>query len=153
MGGGGDFGYSAAMTIIFVPKQLELSLLGGVLIGAAAGGLLLVNGRIAGISGILSAATARGTQGWQWAFLAGMLAAGASAALVGGHVPVGLDGESLPLLAGAGLLAGLGTRLSGGCTSGHGVCGLARLSPRSLVAVLTFILAAGVTVFIERHGL
>ncbi|WP_298283242.1 YeeE/YedE family protein [Acidocella sp.] len=141
------------MSVIFVPEQLGLSLLGGVLIGAAAGGLLLVNGRVAGISGILSAATARGTKAWHWAFLAGLLAAGSGAALSGRALPAGLGAGHVMLLAVAGLLAGVGTRLSGGCTSGHGVCGLARLSPRSLVAVLTFMLAAGVTVFLERHGL
>ena len=141
------------MTIILDPAQLAESLAGGVIIGAAASGLLFFNGRIAGISGILASATRRGAAAWQWAFLAGLLAAGAIAGLAGQRLPLGLTGQSLPLLAGAGLLSGLGARLGGGCTSGHGVCGLARLSPRSLVAVLVFMAVAAVTVFVRRYML
>lgn len=123
------------------------------LIGAATAGLLLVNGHIAGISGIFARATQHGSAGWQWAFLAGLLAAGAGAALAGQKVPAALTGQSLPLLALAGVLVGLGTKLGNGCTSGHGVCGLARFSPRSLAAVLVFMGVAGLTVFIRRHVL
>ena len=141
------------MNIILDPAMLAESLAGGVLIGAASSGLLLVNGRIAGISGIWARATARGAQPWQWAFLAGRLAAGAGAALARLPVPQALTAQSLPLLAVAGVVVGFGTRLSGGCTSGHGVCGLARLSPRSLAAVLVFMGVAALTVFIRRHVL
>jgi hypothetical protein len=136
------------MNIILDPAMLAESLAGGVLIGAASSGLLLVNGRIAGISGIWARATARGAQPWQWAFLAGLLAA-----LARLPVPQALTAQSLPLLAVAGVVVGFGTRLSGGCTSGHGVCGLARLSPRSLAAVLVFMGVAALTVFIRRHVL
>lgn len=141
------------MTIILNPAMLADSLAGGVVIGVASAGLLLVNGRIAGISGIFAGATKLGGAAWQWAFLAGLLAAGAGAALAGHPLPAALTGQSLPLLALAGLLTGLGTRIGGGCTSGHGVCGLARLSPRSLAAVLVFMGVAGLTVFIRRHVL
>ena len=133
--------------------MLADSLAGGVLIGAASAGLLLVNSHIAGISGIFTRATGRGAAGWQRAFLAGLLAVGAGAALAGLPVPHALSGQSLPLLAAAGALVGFGTKLGNGCTSGHGVCGLARLSPRSLVAALVFMGVAGVTVFIRRHVL
>jgi len=133
--------------------MLADSLAGGVLIGAASAGLLLVNSHIAGISGIFARATGRGAAGWQRAFLAGLLVAGAGAALARLPVPQALSGQSLPLLAAAGALVGFGTKLGNGCTSGHGVCGLARLSPRSLVAVLVFMGVAGVTVFIRRHVL
>lgn len=141
------------MTIILNPAMLAASLAGGVLIGLASAGLLLVNGRIAGISGIFAGATKLGAAPWQWALLAGLLAAGAGAALAKYPLPAGITEQSLPLLALAGLLTGLGTRLGGGCTSGHGVCGLARLSPRSLAAVLVFMGVAGLTVFIRRHVL
>lgn len=133
--------------------MLAQALAGGVLIGAASGGLLLANGRIAGISGILAGATRRAGGGWRFAFLAGLLAAGAAAGLAGRAVPAALGGQSLALLAAAGLITGFGTRLGGGCTSGHGVCGLARFSPRSLAAVLTFMGVAALTVFIRRHVL
>jgi uncharacterized membrane protein YedE/YeeE len=138
------------MSLVLNPVQLGESLAGGVLIGASAAGLLLVNGRIAGISGILAGGTTRGGQPWQWAFLAGLLLAGA---LSSGAVPLELASPNWVLLGVAGLLVGFGTRLSGGCTSGHGICGLSRLSPRSLVAVLVFMGVAGVTVFVQRHVL
>jgi uncharacterized membrane protein YedE/YeeE len=139
------------MSIILDPAILAKSLAGGVLIGAAAGGLILVNGRVAGISGILAGATRRGAQAWQWAFLAGLLVAGALAAMAGGGIPTAFAQQSWAVLAIAGLLVGVGTRLGGGCTSGHGVCGLARFSPRSLAAVLVFMACAGLVVFIRRH--
>ncbi len=130
-------------------------LAGGGLIGASAALLLLASGRIAGISGIaggLLAPPGRDTA-WRAAFLAGLLAGPASFRLLSGHWPaVHLD-QPWPLLALAGLLVGYGTRLGSGCTSGHGVCGLARLSPRSFAAVATFMAAAMLTVFLVRHGL
>jgi uncharacterized protein len=127
------------------------SLLGGALIGGSAAGLLLVNGRIAGISGILSGATAPRPRAWQWAFLAGLVATGAVASLTGHPAPAALRGQGFAALALAGLLVGLGTRLGGGCTSGHGVCGLGNLSPRSLVATATFMTVAGLVVFATHH--
>ena len=127
------------------------SLLGGALIGASVAGLLLVNGRIAGISGILAGATGRDRAAWQWAFLGGLAAAGLFARLLGVETPPLLAEDGLAQLAGAGILVGFGTRLAGGCTSGHGVCGLANLSLRSLVATLVFMLVACATVFISRQ--
>jgi hypothetical protein len=127
------------------------SLLGGALIGASAAGLILLNGRIAGISGILAGATWARPQAWQWAFLAGLIATGVAASLAGHPAAAALREQTFWRLALAGLLVGLGTRLSGGCTSGHGVCGLANLSPRSLVAVITFMGVAGLVVYATRH--
>lgn len=141
------------MSIILDPAALAASLAGGILIGAAASGLLLANGRIAGISGILANSTQSGAQAWQWAFLAGLLAAGALSTLGHATLPGALARQSLPMLGLAGLLVGFGTRLGGGCTSGHGICGLARLSPRSAAAVGIFVATAALTVFIRRHVL
>jgi hypothetical protein len=141
------------MSIVIEPAVLEQALAGGVLIGIAAAGLLLVNSRIAGISGILADATGRQASVWQWAFLLGLGLAGFAATRLGHAVPPALGQESLPLLAVAGLLVGFGTRLSNGCTSGHGVCGIAQLNPRSLAATAVFMLAAGITVFVTRHVL
>ncbi len=130
------------------------ALLGGVLIGLSAVLLLLTDGRIAGISGIVAGLLAprRGETGWRVAFVAGMIAAPLVLAwLVGAGQPISIV-RSPALLVGAGLLVGFGTRLGSGCTSGHGVCGLARFSPRSVVATLTFLLTAGLTVFVIRHA-
>jgi len=129
--------------------DLWKSLFGGMLIGTGAAALLLLNGRVAGISGILEN-TVRGVvgeQGWRLAFLGGLVL---PAAIVG-LGPIEFS-RGLPLLAASGMLVGFGTRLGSGCTSGHGVCGLANLSPRSLVATLTFMIIAVATVFIVRHG-
>jgi uncharacterized membrane protein YedE/YeeE len=123
------------------------SLLGGGLIGASAAGLLLVNGRIAGVSGILADATALRPGLWRWGFLAGLVATGVAAGQLGIAVPAAFHNQSLWVLASAGLLVGVGTRLGSGCTSGHGVCGLANLSPRSLAATLVFMSVAGAVVF------
>jgi uncharacterized membrane protein YedE/YeeE len=125
---------------------------GGLMIGAAAAGLLLLNGRIAGISSILANAFRPGRTAWQWAFLAGLVGAGLAARLAGFGAPATLGQENPLVLALGGLLVGFGTRLSSGCTSGHGVCGLANLSPRSLAATLTFMAVAGLTVFVIRHA-
>ncbi|GLR67306.1 membrane protein [Acidocella aquatica] len=139
------------MPIVIEPAVLEKALAGGVLIGISAAGLLLVNGRIAGISGIMAGASGRQSKIWQWAFLLGLVMAGIAAAPLGRGLPAALGRESLPLLAAAGLLVGFGTRLSNGCTSGHGVCGIAQLNPRSIIATCVFMLAAGLTVFVTRH--
>ena len=129
------------------------ALAGGLLIGLAAAAFVLVNGRIAGISGIL-AGLLRPVQGdvaWRVAFLAGLVAAPLAYALLAPLPVVRIDADT-GTLAAAGLLVGLGTRYGSGCTSGHGVCGLARLSPRSLVATVSFMAAGFATVFVLRHA-
>ncbi len=129
------------------------SLTGGLLIGGAGGLLLLLNGRIAGISGILGEALSapRGELVWRLAFIAGLVAG----PLVVQDVlqrPIAVRIEaSVPMLIAAGLLVGLGTRIGGGCTSGHGVCGIGRLSRRSIVATLSFLGAGAASVFVVRH--
>lgn len=126
------------------------ALIGGALIGLAASWLFASIGRIAGISGILNAAVdEREGRGWRLAFLLGMIAAaGAWFAFTGSP---GRNDFPLPWLLVAGLLVGFGTRWGNGCTSGHGICGLARLSKRSLLAVLAFMGAGFVTTYVVRH--
>ncbi|QAU34654.1 YeeE/YedE family protein [Janthinobacterium sp. 17J80-10] len=128
------------------------ALLGGLLIGLAAAGFVLVNGRIAGISGILGGLieTRTGDKSWRIAFIGGILVAPLAYQLFAALPPSQID-TSWPVLASAGLLTGIGTRYGSGCTSGHGVCGLSRLSPRSLVATLAFMGAGFLTVFVVRH--
>lgn len=130
-----------------------LAIFGGALIGLSASLFWSLNGRVAGVSGILGGAL-RGSsadRGVRLAFLLGLVLVG----LVFGKVTDRIAVPALPLvpLAVAGLLVGAGTRLGGGCTSGHGVCGLSRFSVRSLVATLTFMATAALTVFIVRHVL
>ena len=129
------------------------SLAGGLLIGLAAAAFVLVNGRIAGISGIVGGLLrpASGDVAWRIAFLAGLVAAPLAYALFAPLPAVRIDAGT-GTLAAAGLLVGLGTRYGSGCTSGHGVCGLARLSPRSLVATVSFMAAGFATVFVLRHA-
>ena len=122
-----------------------LSLAGGLLIGAAAALLLLGGGRVAGVTGILDGALGRPS--WRWSFLGGLFAGGLIMAFVY-PAALGPPVASLLPLAIAGFLVGFGTRLSGGCTSGHGVCGVSRLSTRSLVATGTFIASGMITVFV-----
>lgn len=128
------------------------ALLGGVLIGLAAAMLVLFNGRIAGISGVLGGLLrpARGDIAWRVAFIGGLIGAPWVYALFvplpQSRIEAGTGGLLL-----AGLLVGLGTRYGSGCTSGHGVCGLSRLSPRSLVATLSFMAAGFATVHVVRH--
>ncbi len=131
------------------------ALAGGALIGLAAALLLLGNGRVAGISGILGGALIRPREdgGWRLAFLAGLLLGALVVTLA--YPPaarVALE-TPLPLLAAAGVLVGFGTRMGNGCTSGHGVCGVARGSRRSIAATLVFFTVALATVFVTRHGL
>ncbi|WP_038209141.1 YeeE/YedE family protein [Xenophilus azovorans] len=130
------------------------SLAGGALIGLAAAVLLLGCGRVAGISGILGGLLRplRGEWAWRLAFVAGLFASPWLFALATA-LPVPRIEAGGGVLVLAGLLVGLGTRLGGGCTSGHGVCGLARLSPRSLAATLAFMAAGFATVFVARHVL
>jgi uncharacterized membrane protein YedE/YeeE len=131
-----------------------VALFGGVLIGLSASLLLLFNGRIAGISGIVNGLSQRSSTadwGWRAAFVIGLMGAGAiTMHLLGQGTP---SPTPIPWLPVAGLLVGYGTSMGNGCTSGHGVCGLGRLSKRSLVAVLTFMATAIATVFVARHAL
>ena len=128
------------------------ALIGGVLIGLATAMFALLNGRIAGISGVLGGLLkpVRGDVGWRAAFVLGLVAAPLVYALVAALPAVQIDVGYGALIA-AGLLVGVGTRYGSGCTSGHGVCGLSRLSPRSLGATLTFMGAGFATVFVLRH--
>lgn len=140
------------MTIVnFTPVS---ALLGGALIGLAAGGMWWLLGRLAGVSNILGSAVGqRDGRDWRMAFLAGLLVAGLLAfALLSGEVPFVLEAGYGQVLV-AGFLVGLGTQLGSGCTSGHGVCGIGRLSLRSVVATLVFMAAGIVTVYVLRHVL
>ena len=130
------------------------SLSGGILLGLASSLFILVNGRILGISGILGGLLrpVKGDAGWRIAFSAGMLAAPLLWLAFAGPASPRIDAGWGTVIV-AGLLVGAGTRYGAGCTSGHGVCGLSRLSPRSLVATLAFMGAGFVTVFLARHAL
>ena len=123
---------------------------GGLLIGLASVAFVLLLGRIAGISGILGELLRRPALDWRAAFLCGLVAAPLLFRLAGGVADVHFV-AGWPLIAIAGLLVGYGTRLGSGCTSGHGVCGLSRLSARSMVATATFMTAGIVTTFVIRH--
>nr|WP_272494058.1 YeeE/YedE family protein [Stenotrophomonas mori] len=127
---------------------------GGVLIGVAATLLLALTGRIAGISGILGGVLRpqRGELAWRLAFLLGLVAAGAAWLAWMPGAPPPRQGFPPVLLVIAGLLVGIGTRMGNGCTSGHGVCGLGRLSLRSLVAVVVFMATAIATTYVVRHA-
>jgi hypothetical protein len=133
--------------------HLDAPLVGGLLIGLAVAMLLLTGGRMAGISGIVAGAIRPGDRERRWRgfFLAGMLVAGIGARLLAPQA-FGAMAAPLPLLVLSGLLVGFGTRLGGGCTSGHGVCGVSRGSPRSIAATALFMAVAGVVVFVVRHG-
>lgn len=129
-----------------------LSTLGGILIGLSAVLLMGSLGRIAGISGIASGLVAgAGDRGWRVAFVAGLVVAPLLLQWLHGDSGIGVPQVSWPWMAAAGLLVGFGTRLGGGCTSGHGVCGIARLSPRSLLATMVFMVTGVATVFVVRH--
>jgi uncharacterized protein len=142
------------MTIAWNAFTPETALAGGVLIGIAAAMLILLNGRIAGISGVLGGLLRplQGDVGWRVAFVLGLLLAPALYALVMKLPVLRIDAEYGALVL-AGLLVGVGTRYGNGCTSGHGVCGISRLSPRSLAATALFMVAGFVTVFVLRHVL
>ena len=128
------------------------SLAGGVLIGAAAAMLLLLNGKVAGISGILGGLMrpSAGGIGWRVAFITGLVAAPLLYQFAAPLPVVQIDADTSLLIL-AGVLVGVGTRYGSGCTSGHGVCGLSRLSPRSLVATAAFMAAGFAVVFVVRH--
>jgi len=140
------------MSIDFAHFTPGTALIGGLIIGLAAAVLVLGNGRIAGISGVVGGLLQwpRGDVDWRIAFLIGLIGAPIIAALLGHPVVPDIAAGWGEVLA-AGFLVGIGTRYAGGCTSGHGVCGLSRGSVRSLVATLTFMAAGIVTVFVMRH--
>ncbi|NTZ42678.1 YeeE/YedE family protein [Altererythrobacter sp. SALINAS58] len=136
------------------PLSPLVAIAGGLLIGTAAAIFLLLTGRIAGVSGMTAVATRISSSGTPWsqaaAFVIGLpIGAALIAAFV--RTPDVLITASPAVLIIAGLLVGVGTRLGNGCTSGHGVCGMARLSPRSIAATVTFMAAAILTVFVARH--
>jgi uncharacterized membrane protein YedE/YeeE len=143
------------MTIDWMHFSPWMALTGGVLIGMAAAILVLLDGRILGVSGILGGLLSPrpGDIAWRLCFFAGLAAAPLtlSALLPADAIAPPRIGAGWVTLVIAGLLVGFGTRMGGGCTSGHGVCGLSRLSPRSLVATLTFMAAGFATVFVVRH--
>ena len=141
------------MSIDFAHFTPGAALVGGLIIGLAAAVLIVGIGRIAGISGILGGLLSRpqGDMDWRIAFLIGLMGAPVIAALLGRPVVPDIAAGWGEVLA-AGFLVGIGTRYAGGCTSGHGVCGLSRGSVRSLVATVTFMTAGIVTVFVVRHG-
>ena len=134
---------------VFTPWS---ALAGGVLIGIAAAMFLLLNGRVAGISGIVGGLLkpVGGDVGWRVAFVIGLMLAPLVYGLFATLPRLQIDASPVALIV-AGVLVGVGTRYGSGCTSGHGVCGLSRLSPRSLVATLSFMGAGFATVFVIRH--
>lgn len=140
------------MTIDWAHFTPRSALGGGALIGVAASALVLGAGRIMGAAGVVGGALAlrRGDLSWRLSLIAGLLIAPSALALFGAVDRPRID-ISWPALIVAGLLVGFGTRLGSGCTSGHGICGIARLSPRSLVATALFMLAGFATVFFVRH--
>jgi uncharacterized membrane protein YedE/YeeE len=131
-------------------NALIQSAAGGMLIGLASGAMMLALGRVAGVSGALAGVLELEHGRWKLGFVAGVIFAGVAARGLGGWSPPATS-VSIPVAALAGLLVGAGSRLANGCTSGHGVCGLSRLSVRSMVAVATF-LASGIAVtYVSRH--
>lgn len=140
------------MTIDWTHLTPLSALAGGLLIGLAAAVFALFNGRIAGISGIIGGLfrPQSGDTAWRGAFLVGLLAAPWLFQMFAPLPDIRIDAGNGTLIL-AGLLVGIGTRYGSGCTSGHGVCGISRLSPRSLVATASFMLTGFVTVFIVRH--
>ena len=128
------------------------ALIGGMLIGLSATILLAFDGRIAGISGMVNGAIKfKSEESWRWLFIAGMLGGGLIYEYVFASEPTPVSDFAPVAMIVGGFLVGVGTRMGNGCTSGHGVCGLGRLSFRSLVAVITFMITAIITVFITHH--
>ncbi len=129
------------------------SLFGGILLGISATILLLVNGKIAGISGIMNGIMSpkKGDYSWRLLFAVGMIAGGLISILMLGVAVPRTANLSLGMVIAAGLLVGIGTRLGNGCTSGHGICGMGRLSKRSIVATCVFMAVAGLTAFVRLH--
>lgn len=140
------------MTIDWLSFNPLQALMGGSLIGIAAATLWICNGRVAGISGIIGRMLGNKTTdiAWRAAFLFGLIASPLIYQIAAPLPFIQID-ASMPTLIGAGLLVGIGTRYGSGCTSGHGICGVARLSPRSIVATLTFMASGFATVYITKH--
>jgi len=133
-----------------------LALIGGILIGLSSALLMVLSGRIAGISGIIGGLLppkAADDRSWRIAFVLGLIAAPLLLGALTGDRHIGPPTVGVPVLIAAGLLVGIGTTLGGGCTSGHGICGIARISPRSLVATVVFVIAGMLTVFVTHHVL
>jgi uncharacterized membrane protein YedE/YeeE len=147
-------GYKMSNGAFSIPA-LAGALAGGVLIGAAASLLLMLNGRVAGISGIVAGLFSRDVEEVRWRalFIIGLLAGGGLFAILKPEALLADVQPSVATTIAAGLLVGVGTRIGGGCTSGHGVCGISRLSSRSIVATLTFVATGMLTVFLVRHVL
>ena len=131
------------------------ALIGGALIGASASMMLALNGRIAGISGVLGGLVRpqRGDVEWRITFMAGLLAGGVLLALAYPRALLATSASPIALTVIAGLLVGFGTQLGGGCTSGHGVCGISRFSMRSILATLTFMASGALAAFLVQHVL
>jgi uncharacterized protein len=129
------------------------ALIGGVLIGLSAAVMWLGLGGVAGISGIVGNLLTGKFEdtAWRLAFIVGLVAAPVLYGVVGGYLPSIMLSPSVPIVVSGGVLVGFGTRLGGGCTSGHGVCGMARLSPRSIAATLLFMVSGFATVVVVRH--
>jgi uncharacterized membrane protein YedE/YeeE len=139
------------MTIVsFDPISAAI---GGVLIGIAVTLMMWLTGRVAGVAGVAAEfiSPSSGEKGWRLAFLLGLIAAPFLAAAFGRPVATPRMAESWALVIASGLLVGFGARLGAGCTSGHGICGIARLSPRSIIATVVFMVVAIATVTIQRH--
>lgn len=128
------------------------SLAGGVMIGLAATLLMAFHGRIAGMTGIFAGILPPVSSDWQWrvAFLAGAIIAPAIMLIAGGTIPFAVPVPLWAMIIG-GLIVGIGVTVGSGCTSGHGVCGMARLSPRSITATITFMITTAITVYVMRH--
>lgn len=134
-------------------ESIYSATVGGILIGVSAIMLMATLGRIAGISGIASSLLSKSTTGrpWRLAFMVGLVAAPLALWLVSGNSGIGVAQVGLPWMALAGLLVGVGTGIGCGCTSGHGVCGIARMSRRSLLATVIFMIFGMVTVYVTHH--
>ncbi|MDX2169939.1 MAG: YeeE/YedE thiosulfate transporter family protein [Deltaproteobacteria bacterium] len=150
------FGAGTVHAMVIEPMSVWIAiqaLLGGGLIGAAAAALLLFNGRIAGVSGIVGGLLPprQPDAAWRVLFVVGLLVGGLCLGRLVSDPFEGLARTPALVLVPAGLLVGFGAGLGGGCTSGHGVCGISRLSPRSMLATAVFMLAGGATVFVVRH--
>ncbi len=141
------------METVFTPLQ---SLAGGVLIGIAAVLLMVLQGRVLGATGVLSGlitGTDLGDKGWRAAMVAGMIAGPLVVLAMTGQMPALDVPVSWPMIIAGGFIVGIGVTFGSGCTSGHGVCGIARLAPRSIAATITFMIACGATVYVLRHVL
>ena len=137
------------------PITFFTATIGGVLLGTASSLLLLCNGRLCGVSGIVGdlPGAVRGDRSWRLAFIAGLLAGGVGLTWARRDLVALASEQTMGASIIAGALVGVGTRMGHGCTSGHGLCGIARLSKRSIVATLIFVVAGAATVFVTRHVL